>query len=218
MATAFWIADGAYIRWAKKSQESVLAAMPELTTKIFMPGVNLPLRRHEFWYLDSVRYFNIVLYRTTDDRLLYMDADTFMCEPIWDMLDLLDKFDLVGTHAPGRRTTYADVVPAFPEINVGVMAIKVNEETKSLFSSWLNKYIANPDRYGNNDQGPLREALWEWHGRLYVAPPEYNMRWQFGGFARYPVKVLHGRCKDYNAICKKLNETIDMRGWNRGAI
>jgi hypothetical protein len=52
---------------------------------------------------------------------------------------------------------------------------------------------------------------------LYILPPEYNMRWGFGGYAKYRVKVLHGRSRDYATVCDRLNEKgAVMRGWDRG--
>lgn len=225
---AFWIASGnRYAEEARKSMESLKRHMPDLhcclcTTekvshKAFDSVMKLDKREHRYWYLDSVRYFNQVLRETEAKRLLYLDTDTYVCEDILDLFALLDRFDFVGAHAPGRQTanTVNDLPAAFPEINVGVQVFRNAPIVEALFRGWQARYEATPKLYGNNDQGALREALWNWTGRLYVLPPEYNMRWQFGGFARYPVKILHGR-GDHEAVAQKLNAKAGMRGWDRG--
>jgi len=179
--------------------------------------IQLTPRRRGYWYLNSVRYFNEAL-ESLEGNILCLDCDTFACGPMDEIFELLDKYDLVGAHAPARQTTKAKDVPeAFPEINIGVMAFKNNKEVRELFADWLKKYEADPKFYGDNDQGPLREALWEWDGRLYIIPPEYNCRWMFGGYAAGPVRMLHGVGK-HEAVCSKLNERGHMRGWKKGDI
>jgi hypothetical protein len=84
---------------------------------------------------------------------------------------------------------------------------------------WYARYAEDPQRYNNNDQGPLRQVLWENNVKLAVLPPEYNMRWGFGGFAKYKVKVLHGQTHDYEGVCHRLNERgAKFRGWDRGRM
>lgn len=230
MDIAFWIATDNYIEEAARSAASLKRHMPNLKRILCTPNKNvkrpifdeilqLEQRKHEFWYLDSARYFNHVLHEIEARRLLYLDTDTFVCDDLSDIFVLLDRFDFVAAHAPGRCTTdtMENIPQAFPEINLGVNAFRKAPIVESLFRGWHVRYQANPTVFRNNDQGALREALWNWTGRLYILPPEYNMRWGFGGFARYKVKVLHGR-GNYEAVEKKLNGEIVMRGWARGAI
>jgi len=166
-----------------------------------------------------VRIFNKALDHIDAESILYLDTDTLVCSPLGDLVALLDRADFAGTHAPGRRTTATQqqIPPTFPEINVGVLAFRNNRAVRLLFESWLSWFDTYPETYGNNDQGPLRDALWNWTGRLCVFPPEWNMRYQFGGFARLPVRVLHGRGATVGT-CQRVNWINDMRGWDRGDI
>lgn len=233
MATAFWIVDQKYMGEAVNSAVSVRNHMPDVKRIILSPDPiyisdvfhetrRLPDRAHRWWYVDSAHYFALAVEGIKDDKLLYFDSDTFMCEPIYDVLEVLGRFDVAATHAPGRITSKPkdplDIPRAFPEVNVGVMGILRSQYTIWLMQKWYEVYRKEPERYNNNDQGPLRKVLWENSKvRLYVLPPEYNMRWGFGGFAKYKVKVLHGRSKNYAGVCNRLNENGGaMRGWDRG--
>ena len=219
---------------ALNSSASVQRHMPDVKRIVFSPDPvsfhrsfdevrQLPKRSHDWWFMDSARYFGLAVDGIKDDKLLYFDSDTYMCEPIYDVLEVLDKFDIAATHAPGRITSnLLDplLIPeAFPEVNVGVMGIRRSQKTIWLMEKWYKAFLEGPDKYNNNDQGPLREVLWDNNAKLYILPPEYNMRWGFGGFARYKVKVLHGRTKNYAGVCDKLNgKGAVMRGWHRGEM
>lgn len=184
--------------------------------------LRLSPRRYQYWYQDSVHYFNDALVRLGAKRLLYLDTDTYVCDNLSDLFEMLERYDFVGAHAPARSTTntVGRIPPSFPEINIGVLAFRNAPVVEALFRGWEARYDEHPNVYKNNDQGPLREALWHWPGRLYVLPPEYNMRWGFGGFAAYKVKVLHGRPwkTTYEAIEARMNAKGGMRGWHRGEI
>ena len=220
---AFWLASEQYVDEARHSAESLKRHMPEVETWLFSPDdpvdgfdqcVTLSGRRGP-WFADSIRYWVEAVSHFPDDaRVLYMDTDTYVCQPFYDLFDLLDRFDFVATHAPGRFTSNTvEVLPdAFPEFNIGVNVFRLSVRTRHLFDDWLARYEKHRDVYGNNDQAPLREALWNSAARLYVMPQEYNCRWMFGGFARYRVKVLHGR-GDYERVEKNLNRCEAMRSW-----
>lgn len=230
---AFWVASGQrYIKEARRSAHRFSEVMPDIPRWLITPkqaetgvfdGVMVVKdRESDLWYLDSVRYFNAAL-GLPFDKLLYLDTDTFIIDPIYDFIELLDRFDLVGTHAPGRRTCPGNgkLPDAFCEINVGVMTFWNDINVSNLFYDWLNRYQKNKELYGNNDQGALREALWYSDLQFYIAPPEYNCRFTFGGFARERVKVLHGRPEtmDYREIAERINHNArEMRTWKGGEL
>jgi hypothetical protein len=111
------------------------------------------------------------------------------------------------------------VPDAFPEINIGVLGIANNAVMKRFVSDWLQRYELYHAIYGNNDQAPLREALWYAKVvNLYVMPPEYNCRFGFGGFAALPVKVLHGRGMSFEAAEKIVNHAPGMRAWTNADL
>ena len=234
---AFWLASEAYIWEARRSAESLKRHMPDVETWLFSPDPVADDRdgtdpvvgfdrsvvlseRQGLWFSDSIRYWVEAMGHFPDDaQVLYLDTDTHVCGPFYDLFDLLEKFDFVATHAPGRFTskTVEALPDAFPEFNIGVNVFRLSVRTRHLFADWLARYEAHRGVYGNNDQAPLREALWNSAARLYVMPQEYNSRWRFGGFARYPIRVLHGRPSvrqgNYAEVERQLNRSEGMRSW-----
>lgn len=225
MTTAFWIADQAgYVREAQHSAASFKRHNPQCQTVLFGDADSgfdqvypLTPRKFPLWYMDSVNYFALALIELmSDDRLIYFDVDTYTLAPLDDLIALIGRFDLIGAHAPARETAPSALrVPdCFPEINVGVLGIHNVLPMVEFSVAWLAQYEQYRNTYGNNDQAPLRDALWL-HPEiaLYVMPPEYNCRFGFGGFAALPVKVLHGRGMDFEQAAQAVNYTQGMRAW-----
>lgn len=233
MATAFWIADrDNYIGEAAASAESLKRHMPDVVRELWTPNPQisrkpafdrvraLPPRHSDFWFVDAVWYFNLAVGGIQDERLLYLDTDTHIVGDITHLFNVLDRFEFVGAYAPGRRTAAgADHIPtAFPEINVGVNGILRSERVRLMLQDWHKRMEADPQ---NNDQPALRAALWDSDIKVGILPPEFNCRWGFGGFARYEVKVLHGRPMypfTYDGVANRLNARKEMRGWERGKL
>ena len=148
--------------------------------------------------LYSYRDKIMPLLRLPFKRTLFLDTDIELLSPVDDIFEMLKSIDFVGSHAPVRWSDWkSDFVPeGFTEINSGVMGIRRSLRQRSLIRYWLKLY----DRIGIDfDQATLRESLW-WavsHRslRIWVLPPEYNLRtpkpWMTG--SGMPVKILHGR-------------------------
>jgi hypothetical protein len=156
-----------------------------------------------------------------EHKILYFDTDTYIVAPIYELYGLLDKYDVVGAHAPARFTQIFQPMPieipdAFPELNIGMLAFRNNEIVKELFADWSQKQASG--QYGNNDQRSLRAALWESDAKLYVVPPEYNFRFGFGGFVGRKAKVLHGRSENIDTLVRKVSVPGAMVTWKRGEL
>jgi hypothetical protein len=235
MNAAVWIAGGEdYAKEAIASAESMREQMPGLpcilaTEVDIEPGpfdhvLKMSERQHpDLWYLDSCRWYSEALAQLADyDKLVFLDTDTFIAWPFWELFDVLDRFDLLGTHGIARHTARTvEILPdSFPELCIGMLGIRNNDKVKRLFTEWLALYQANPHIYGNNDQGPLREALW--HNteiRLYVVTPEYHCRWGFGAYVAGKVRVLHCRNGDQREIARQINDARGgMRLYRPGGI
>lgn len=133
-------------------------------------------------------------------RTLFLDTDVALLQPLDDLFELLKTVHVVGCHAPVRWCQWRDpVVPeGFCELNSGVLGLRRSGRVRRLVASWLRTY----DRAGVPfDQASLRSALWQGCRRglrLWVLPPEYNLRttkpWIAG--KAMAVKVVHGRIPD----------------------
>lgn len=133
-------------------------------------------------------------------RTLFLDTDVELLQPIDDLFTLLKTVHLVGCHAPVRWCQWRDpgVPEGFCELNSGVLGLRRCRPVRRAMRRWLRAY----DRVGVAfDQATLRSALW-WGCRqglrLWVLPPEYNLRttkpWIAG--RAMGVKVVHGRIPD----------------------
>lgn len=130
-------------------------------------------------------------------RTLFLDTDVALLQPLDDLFELLKSVHVVGCHAPVRWCQWRDpMVPeGFCELNSGVLGLRRCRQVRWAMRRWLRTY----DRAGVPfDQASLRSSLWQGCRRglrLWVLPPEYNLRttkpWIAGkGMA---VKVVHGR-------------------------
>jgi hypothetical protein len=211
-AHAIWIVDGdKYVKEAGISAASVAKHMPQLTQTIYQPAK----RVHRDWFIESTRLLVRALEGIPDGaKVLWLDSDTFMLEPVPELFDTLSLHDMVLAHAPGHVTAPTDEpIPAcFPEFNIGVIAMRNNKRVRSL---WELVYFYQQDNkhiYGDNDQAALREVIWNGVDAHYVVMPwEYNCRWQIGTFLREPVKILHGHAgsaEEYEQVARQLNEAF----------
>tara|TARA_R100000030_G_scaffold81206_1_gene63932 strand:- start:342 stop:1085 length:744 start_codon:yes stop_codon:yes gene_type:complete len=170
------------------SAESVKKHNPNLHITAFIDqGVDSP-------FVDEVKIISAKHLRpkidyidqTPYEQTLFLDTDTIIDRNIEDMYDLLDNFDLAGTHDLARkRIKYSNVMPeyrdipyAFSEINTGVLVFNSSEKVMNLWKEWRKNFY----RYYNYcpwDQASFRFSLWQAiQGGLkfYVFPVEYNIR------------------------------------------
>ena len=143
---------------------------------------------------------------TPFERTLFLDTDTCCLHPMPELFGILDRFDLAAAHEAGRFSTRweagievfirSDEIPeCFPEFNTGVMAFRRGAATTNLLRHWLvlceeARRAAIPHR---QDQPSFRRAIYESGLNVAVLPPEYNFRLVCSGFARGPIKLIHGR-------------------------
>ena len=155
------------------------------------------------------------------NKTLYLDGDTTIVEPIYEIFEILNKFDLTLCHAPHRKIYEFDDVPdAFCEFNTGLIGYNINN-LDNFFDNWLEVYYdlknnINKDKiisYSGkiNDQPSMRKSLYTSDINFYVLPSEYNLRTIFpfmkGGNSS--VKVLHGSCLiNINEINKEYDKII----------
>ena len=150
---------------------------------------------------------------TPFERTVFLDTDTWICEPVPELFSILDRHDIAMAHAPMRFTAASTVPATFPECNSGVIAYRMNDRTRSLFVFWEKLYR---ERFAStgviDDQPSLRDALWQSDVSFAALPPEYNFRFIMPSFAgRGTVKILHGRHADHAALSAALNKSASPR-------
>lgn len=163
----------------------------------------IPIENPQGTFADKIA----PLGQTPFEETVFLDTDTYLCQPVPELFELLARCDIAMAHAPMRTTGRVPVPAAFSEFNTGVIAYRANRKILDLFSQWLT-YHADQVVLTDDpcDQPALRRALWESEARLSVLPPEYNFRFVLPSFAgRGPVKILHGRHSDMAALAARIN-------------
>lgn len=232
--------DGRYVREARRSAGSVKEHL-KLPTHLFLSGESkektgvfdavhrLPKRTAKFWYLDSTRFFVQAVQELAEyDQLLYLDVDTYICCPCLDLFRVLDQFDLAMGQSPQRDAIISAIgtPPAFTTMSIGVIPFRNTQRVRGFLEDWLDRYEQSADHYDDNDQAPLRDALYENPSiRWLTLPPEYNLRFDFGAWVVGQVRILHGRIggistdrEDPQRICDEINSHRKMRVWNHGLL
>lgn len=231
----FWIADADHLHEVKRSAGSVkrffpnadrIWLTPQDVTKCDLGWEDRAIEvtpKYDQWYLNSVYWWSEI-FRLPYDDFCYLDSDTEIIAECEELFDILQRFDMALTHAPARQTapTVSKIPDSFPEFNIGVVVFRNNAYVKQLCAEWLALYEKYADVYGNNDQAPLREALWQSsplgdNEQLLIAtlPPEFNCKYGYGGFAAGKVRIVHSH-GDNSKFINSINQTQGMRSWKKG--
>ena len=203
-----------YLKEAEKSAESLKKHNPDLpitletcekltpTNGVFDSVIIRDDYRKDFE--DSLLEYRHCLY----DKTLFLDSDTYICDDVTDIFEMLDTYDIVGCYDPTRNGNVnhrhkSNVPESFPQINTGVLAFNDNHSVYSLFESWRNTQDEIRDKIqANLNQPAFRIAVYNWDNSIGILPPEYNIR--LGNvtgnlcFASGKIKIIHGRSALWN--------------------
>jgi len=149
------------------------------------------------------------LSETPFDRTVFMDTDTFVCYPVDDLFDLLDRFPLAVAQDPTREMPWvqeADIPACFAEPNTGVIAYEKGEKFTALLNLWeqINNSAAYQQLY-SHDQPAFRRALYESGMPFATLSPEYNARMIYPIMLAQKVKIIHARCANIHKLPGILN-------------
>ncbi len=150
------------------------------------------------------------------EKTLFLDTDTYLCEPVFDLFDMLDRFDIGLAQAPDRYQYELPELPGcFTEFNSGVIAFKNNHRVRDVLALWEETFVRMLDKDVGSyrDQHSLRDALYRSRVRVFVLPPEYNFRTICPNFAgkHCAVKIIHGRHSDLEKVASRLNSSQEAR-------
>lgn len=164
--------------------------------------------------------------RSTYERTLFLDTDTYVCGDLRGMFAVLDRFDVAAAHAniavPGSaRAILPDVVAQVPEAfiqyNSGMILFRRSPHVSEFLESWAalierNERIAHErGARHRRDQTALREALYLSPLQICTLPREYNCRYHYLGFLVDEVKILHGRRDNPEGVARQLNRSVRPR-------
>lgn len=216
-----WVIDEQHRAEQQVSEASVKRHMPDVDTRCFV------VKKGVTWYDVYIKTLRESLALRNAggefyESFIFLDSDTFLTEPIYDVFDILTKYDIVSTHAPARQTTDMPSEPKVPEgyceMNTGVLGYRNGAIVRTLFDAWLENYYKLLPTSGDNDQSALRLTMFEQSTHAWIMPQEYNCRWHLGGFASGTVKVLHARSRDITKVAEEINRNTGMRVWEQGTF
>ena len=138
--------DARYVNLLLTSAASLKRAMPDLAITVFS---QFPIQSELFerviaveptqdGFFDKAKMMRQMPY----DRTLFLDADTYVVEPVPELFSVLDNFDCAATHEEYVNTISSDRYPrpdipaCYPEFNTGIMALKQSEKMDQFLRHW----------------------------------------------------------------------------------
>jgi hypothetical protein len=179
-----------YLKEVKYSAKTMKEMHPDLDITLYTDKVTsiANFDNIEVWRFDNERVKQEYLYFSPYDNTLYLDCDTSVVGSIKSLFKLMDRFDIAAVHDHVRVkkdrnktwTAYANVPESFPEFAGGVIIFKKSNIVENFFTIWQQNYRIWYELTGKiNDQPSFRVSLWECDKlKVYVLPPEYNVRTQ----------------------------------------
>lgn len=156
-------------------------------------------------YLFKIAGIRHTPYRKT----FFVDTDTWFCDACEELFDLLIYYDWCIAPCPNDHFDVYNaengIVRGYYAYNTGVIVFQKNEHTDALLARWYAVYAARIHQYPH-DQPALMEALLYAPVRLCALQTIYNARTPYPtAFIEKPVKIIHGRHRNYEKIAERLN-------------
>ncbi|TAL82174.1 MAG: hypothetical protein EPN75_02645 [Beijerinckiaceae bacterium] len=115
------------------------------------------------------------------DRLLYLDADTYVTANLIDWFPVLDRADIALSYDTRRRASeahrgsHAQGVACWQSyFDTGVMFVKRSKAVDRFLQRWAEAFAA--DEGMAHDQWAFQQLIHESGLRVYALPPEINVR------------------------------------------
>jgi len=229
--------DPRYLGLLLTSAGSLKRVMPQLPITVFSQfPVESPLfekvvrvEATQDGFFDKTRLMRESPY----DRTLFIDADTYVVEPVPELFSLLDHFDCAATHEEYVNTDWfqryprPDIPDSFPEFNTGILMLKRSEKVDRLLMEWgdlYRDYLEAKPGEKINDQPFFRVAVYGSDVRMATLTREYNCKFRGQGYLKGKVKILHGhvnfelRLSHVNAAATVLNRSDGPRVYIAGTV
>jgi len=197
-----YIATGEdYIEEAKYSAASVQEHMPQIPIalatdhkKINADIFDVIIRLDELY--EDYGAGTIPADLSPFEKTLRLDTDTYLCDSVAEVFDILDEFDVTLTYSPAQRH-----VPGVPEpwveYNGGVIGYSSTDEAKRFLTLWNESYEDWRAKHNQpNNQPTLTKSLYKTDAQFFTLPKEYNCRVPRFGYIANDAKIIHGRDKD----------------------
>jgi hypothetical protein len=144
------------------------------------------------------------------EETLFLDTDTFMCNPCEDIFWPLQRHDIAIAHEVYRNEYSFESFPgSFPSLNTGVIVFRKNDKTTGFFKSWEENHLNYFLYKRSEDQPSFRHTLFNSNLSHYILPAEYNFRTNYpivlGGFAK--AMIIHDRSPNLDRLAERLGKS-----------
>lgn len=182
--------DERYFKEAKASIAHIEQVWPEVQIELITGARTVP---HMLGRLHGIR-------ATPFDNTLFLDTDCWVLEPLPELFEVLDNFDLAVSLSPWRRVYPLDVPVCFYDVCMGALAYRNSDEFQKLLNDWERRFLRDYERMDgkSQDKAPFfhsqpsfTEALYHSDIRFATLGQEYN--WQGTGYVQQKVKIVHKR-------------------------
>lgn len=197
--------DPRYVGLLLTSAASLKRAMPDLPITVFsqfpvegsFSDRVIPIQPTQDGFYDKTR----LIRQSPYERTLFIDADTFVAEPVPELFSLLDRFDCALTHEEyvdtdwHKRYPRPDIPESFPEFNTGIMLLKRSDKMDQVLQNWgelYQTYLREKPDQPINDQPFFRAAAYFGDIRIATLTREYNCKFRGQGYLNGTVKIVHG--------------------------
>jgi hypothetical protein len=197
--------DSRYTGLLLNSAASLKRVMPDLPITVF---TQFPLESPDFERVihvdgsqDGFYDKTLFIQQTPYERTLFIDADTYVVEPVRELFTILDQFDFAATHEEYLNTDWwnryprPDIPPSFPEFNTGILAYKRSLRMDGALKEWSRMYQSFLESHPGqkiNDQPFFRAAVYGNPVRIATLTREYNCKFRGQGYLNGRAKILHG--------------------------
>lgn len=193
-----------FVRDAAISAASVKRHAPELTTSLITgefvscPAfdsvrlVEAPQDASQQARFARAQKANAIL-NSTADRLLYLDADTYVTANLIDWFPVLECADIALSYDTRRKPEVHRSSPAQAcwqkHFDTGVMFVKRSKAVDRFLQRWAEAFAA--DEGMTHDQWAFQQLIHESGLRVYALPPEINVRASEPIQISGPIAILH---------------------------
>ena len=215
----FFATGATYLEYAKSAIERVKNIWPDLTIALATneAGSEDPeLNRVALVYKapsgsDPYHEKILAMAEAPFERTLFLDVDTYLLEPVPELFQILDHYDVAASLVPGKRPggkIFNETADCQVEFNTGVVCYRNSEKVTSSLLSAASIYTEGRQRTPDDprfvhDQPAICAAMWKDGVRIFQLGTEYNLRPNRPSYLRAPVKIIHSWVYDPSSLISR---------------
>ena len=182
--------DERYFEEARTSIAHIEEIWPEVPVQLLTGEKTHP---HMLGKIQGIR-------NTPFDRTLFLDTDCWLVEPVPEIFEVLNKFDLATSLCDWRHVYPIDVPDCFTLVSNSQIAYLNNDKVQNFLTDWERRFRldherlrgkSHPDMTWFHSLPSYTEALYHSDLRIAILGQEYF--WTGTGYVQQKVKIIHKR-------------------------